>query len=274
MSEHILLSSNLRRSLVNSALLCHMSYDICSSTSYSPIKNVYNDIFHHLSSAISFFDSEPDTQSIIARSRDGRELYVVVRGTNSIEDIFKDVDVSLVDPIWDSQPGSRFHNGFLYQADKLIEKMSAHVNDFLNDGGTDIFFLGHSAGGCIASIMAYYYSGKKIKADLHVITIGSPSFTNCTGSIYLSSITKTCWRIYHRKDPIPCIFGNLCLYSFAHASANTFEINKKGILMNSAPTARNSIIKILCPLVRVRYHSLDNYIKYFLDPNVKIIDYA
>ena len=177
------------------AILCKLSYTIKVSGEYdNTTENI--DFSKKISKNYIFLDTDRKNISAIATfSNDGSILFIIIPGSDDIIDFAYNIDVSLQR----ESNGIIFHNGFYKQylllkgsTDKLIKK---HITN-----SKEIHFIGHSSGGCVASIMAYHFS-KLYDIDVKVVTFGAPVFTNEEGIKWFLTIDYV--RIIICQDPIP-----------------------------------------------------------------------
>ena len=122
---------------------------------------------------------------------------VSVRGSVSANDIFVNMDM-----VPQRHDGVSYHRGWLRQSFDL----TSNIIDLVSDQ-KDILFTGHSSGGALATILAYFIN-KEIEGSCMSVTFASPPlvFTNIDMSNIESEIYVK--NYVFDKDPIRFIpFG-------------------------------------------------------------------
>lgn len=221
----------------NMLLLCGISYGIKNSEIYMP-KSYEEDMFKVLSTKIKIIPSMfPKAQTIAIESKDTKTLFIAFAGTHDIHDIIDDLEYPQV--VSDYSHDIKFFEGFYKEFTGLTTSIRKTVEEFLLHGDT-IYLTGHSSGGCVASIVAYFLynvlentKGIKIK----VITFGSPYFTNNVGAKWFEeNIDYT--RVVIDKDPIP----NLPqvnpinrIPKYFHIMKNFIYVKNNSVFINKVP---------------------------------------
>jgi hypothetical protein len=251
----------------NLATLCKISYNISSTINYEFDKSDKSQVnlFNHLSQKIThiettYLNPNPNVLSLI--SNDLKELYIVISGSDDINDFTDDLNILQKSPFF-GDPQIKFHTGFLKQACGTFNNIFKKIKEFKTKGGTDIYLTGHSSGGCIVSIVAYYLIVNDIVnySDLQVITFGSPRFTNDIGSQWFNNNTKY-YRVELHKDPVP----RLPMFnSYKHVSKNHIYIKKSNIFINikrsKMPSFINFIKRLFINVNNLHYHTTTTYLE-------------
>lgn len=102
---------------------------------------------------------------IFKHDRNSSVVWVVVRGTNSIEDIFTDIAIE-PEPFMDAH----VHSGILRSARNIVRRVADELG---GPGRHQIWLTGHSLGGGAASIAAIELRNNGYDAD--AIAFGPPS---------------------------------------------------------------------------------------------------
>ena len=265
--------------LKNLAVLCKISYKLTESQNYMPKLHEVDEI-NMLASISNKFEIIKsimmNTRAITTTSHDGKILYIAIAGSDDISDFISDLDMNHVRPNIEHIEEIRFHEGFYKQFKGLLIDFKKRIDAFVLQGGNTVYITGHSSGGCIASILAYYL--KKINKidginniDLKVVTFGSPFFTNKYGSLWFSNnIDYT--RIELDKDPIPNIpafaknikINREYLPLYFHIERNHILISRHTIILNSQKTTKLTLYNFLNLLFKKRlnlkHHKIDSYI--------------
>lgn len=156
-----------------------------------------------------------DVDAFMARcpKRQGVDLVVAVRGTESWADIVQDLKVCKSGNV-DTSCLTRVHCGFLAQAYALLDRVHDTIAEIGaaadDDGPVEVWLTGHSLGGAVVTLLAYmlcYLKGvEEADAILHVCTFGSPRVGNYwfrTAFNALENIHTT--RVCTARDVIGCL---------------------------------------------------------------------
>lgn len=182
--------------LKNMLFLSSLSYDIIYTQIYMP-KTSEKEIFSNITNYVQFVPC--GILKIIAlRSKDSKTLYVAIANTR--EELH--VEYNQVFPRFEKLEKIKFNSKYFEHFLEVKEEIKIIIEDFVRNGGTEVWLTGHSSGGSIASITAYYIEKILNIKDIKVVTFGAPPFTNYYGSKwYENKITYT--RVDINKDPIP-----------------------------------------------------------------------
>lgn len=257
----------------NLVTLCKISYNISSTVDYEFDKSDKSQVklFNHLSQKITHIETKcvnPNIISVI--SNDSKTLYIAIPGSDDISDFTDDLNILLKSPYF-GDPKIKFHSGFLKQACITFDNILKNIEEFKNQGGINIYLTGHSSGGCIISIIAYYLIIHKIfnYSNLQVVTFGSPRFVNTIGSEWFKENMQY-YRVELYKDPVPRL---PILTDYKHISENFVYIKKSNIYINIKRARMPSFIEFIKNIFRnvnnLRYHSTSAYLENLI--NVKYI---
>jgi hypothetical protein len=243
-------------------VLANLSYYISGSQIYTP-KHNETCAFYNMSNIITFVPSLlPKSQTILLMSKDLKNMYISFAGTHDTYDEISDLDFLQVRPKLNPLEEIRFHNGFYKQFLALKDSIKNIVESFKLDGGINIYLIGHSSGGCVASITAYYLTYVLKIPNINVTTFGSPFFTNKYGSTWFnSSINYT--RVEINRDPVPKVPEfDLMAERYFHVSKRHIFIKKNKIHLNGVkkPFTWRNIFKI-CENNKpdIYFHRLETY---------------
>jgi Lipase (class 3) len=160
------------------------------------VKAMQNYIVSHF-----FFSHEAtNAQAYIFVLNDG-SVAVAIRGTDSMHDVLRDLDVRLVD----TGDGTVSHSGFVKQCEGLYSVMHEKLFEVIKDLEVKTLHItGHSAGAAIGALMA-----KRLRAEIPdmLITLralGCPRFCD---SVFAESLIKSIGAsnvglVKNGRDPI------------------------------------------------------------------------
>jgi predicted lipase len=156
-----------------------------------------------------------DAEAIITISKDLQTLIITVCGTDSIEDWIDNFDTVLTRAdkikyqlLGPPEPNHniKFHAGFLHQAMSLYKLLIPIIESFKVDGGREIIFSGHSLGGAVASIIAYYCEETGLWGSCSkIVSFGAPKFCNAAGVTWFEDKRNisSYIRVVNHMDTIP-----------------------------------------------------------------------
>lgn len=155
-----------------------------------------------------FYSSNEDCQVYVCKY--DNILCISFRGTESIEDIFTDLNISRV-PIefdfpLDLKEDLHVHRGFLTQFESVKLNIDQEIVEYYikNTNNKKIIFSGHSLGGALATIASLYFKLKYKELDISCITFGSPR-VGCKDFVGVFNNTiENSYRFVNDNDPIPC----------------------------------------------------------------------
>ena len=166
-----------------------------SSLAYEEYSTVQQQIASYgLTADMRIYDAKTDTHGFIASNKDS--VVIVFRGTNSLSNWLTDLRFT-TEPIIDGQPYLA-HNGFLQVFKKVYKSIEAHVMPLL--GTKKIYTTGHSLGGALASLLAFYISYKYKNTKLIHNAFGCPPVGNMELSQYFED--KHSHIITIQNDPV------------------------------------------------------------------------
>ena len=152
-------------------------------------------------------DSDADSFAYVVRLKSRPDdLYVVYRGTNSLEDLAKDVDV-LLHPLSDAKagpgPGPRVHSGFLGVYRDLEPSVAPCVDAFMQQGNPDarLVFTGFSMGAGVAAIAALTHA-RKYPARAAFVGLGMPRTGDRAWAAAFGSAVPGAIRVVSASDPV------------------------------------------------------------------------
>lgn len=174
----------------------------------------------------------------------------------------------------------KFHYGMHKQLMSIFPTIKSYMDDIISSAEhADIYLTGHSIGGCLAAITAYYFDKGfgEVVGSSTIITFGAPCFTNKHGTEWYKNNIEYI-RIDAIGDPIP----NLPIQRLGYTHVNNttillnteenFQDNSQGAVDSKAEQPEVSLFKFIRLLVShifdLKYHKMSYYlnlIKAFLD---------
>lgn len=262
MSNSYVLPAEQLQDLKNMLDLSILSYNVSKSQLCSQ-NDTHTDIFNILSEKISFIPSlliESRTISIL--SQDNKTLYIAFAGTHDVNDEVSDVEFLQVYPQLESNEVIKFHEGFYIQFTALKINITLAVQSFMACGGTNICLIGHSSGGCVASITAYYLKQILQINNIKVMTFGSPYFTNFAGASWFE-INCAYTRVEIDKDPVPSIPTlDIELERYFHIKTTYLFIKNNTVFLNKPHvpiSVCNFVIRLIQRRMNIYYHRTQTY---------------
>ena len=136
---------------------------------------------------------------VVAFMTDSGSVGAFIKGTNSAEDIIKDVDAIQISIPFCAAPKALAHDGFL-DASRGIAVRVAQTTKF----GDRIVIAGHSLGGAVATLVALELTTMGYR-NITVYTFGSPRvFNKEAAAIYEAQVPNT-YRFVHAYDAVPTV---------------------------------------------------------------------
>ena len=147
-------------------------------------------------------NKDTDTQGYVAISTDS--IYIVWRGSSSLNDFLRDSNVRKVTFMKDDE---LVHVGFLNAFNSIKDYLDKVIeNSFRKIGGIDkiknIIICGHSLGGALSTLTAYYFCEKypSLKERVKNVSIGSPRVGNEKFSKNYNKLVPYTLRIVNDND--------------------------------------------------------------------------
>lgn len=196
-----------------------------------------------------FISSSEDTQLYIWKNKD--IVHVTFRGTSSIQDVLKDLDIKRTR----ISGKIKVHKGF-YKQFKSIEIKLTKILLKLTDDAKRIIFSGHSLGGALAQIAAAYYGDIFEELFITCYTFGSPRVGNTYFVEWFSNSVDEHVRVVNEGDPVPMI---PTMFYWTHTKNICIKLSDNiQYLKNDTPWYKR-IFELFKS--HVSHHSCDEYIK-------------
>ncbi|KAF7729623.1 hypothetical protein EC973_003996 [Apophysomyces ossiformis] len=217
-AENILLpppddSGNVTVSTATTAQVAHLEfYAGVISTAYcrSVVPGNKWDCAHCLSTVpdakiITTFVTETyGIAGYIIRSDAKKTIYLIFRGTNSINNVISDMKYALTDytPVKGAKVCSGFYDGYKETAATIVPTMQDQITKYPD---YEIVTGGHSLGGAQSLLAALdlYQRDKRFNAkNMKVVTAGGPRVGNPEFAYYVDSTGIPFTRIVHERDVV------------------------------------------------------------------------
>jgi hypothetical protein len=178
------------------------------------------------------------------------ELYIAIRGSDSISDIIDDIDIYKV-AFKEIDNDLYVHNGFYTDFCEIKNYLEEIIQ---NKKINSIFFTGHSKGSAICTLSALYIKYKYSDINIYNIGFGCPRIGGSKfANLYNTLLSSTTYLIRMRYDLIP----KLPIYDY-------YDINNQYILENnniSLYKINNNIINNTINIIKsdLKHHELISY---------------
>ena len=127
-------------------------------------------------------------------ARNSARQVLSFRGTSNLENVLVDLKVSLM---LDSKFGIQLHRGFAETSSSVLKYLTPSL-----DKSIPIIITGHSLGGAVAVIVAFYLQQEGYDVQ-QVVTFGQPKVTNVGGAASFNDLPLL--RVVTVKDIIPLV---------------------------------------------------------------------
>ena len=181
--------------------------------------------------AVSHVISDQDTGTVgyIGYLNRNHRIYVVFRGTHSIDNFFTDIQLSQVRYSTYPDCNCMVHDGFFKAEQSVISYVIRTVQSLQNTTGYGVTIAGHSLGGALAHLAALDFLRVGITPSVYTFgqpRVGDIAFANLLTTlpaarrVYSEPGCSILWRLTHYKDMIPHLpVGN----SYYHSCREVYE---------------------------------------------------
>jgi hypothetical protein len=155
---------------------------------------------------------DDSTRLIMAYDASLMSHFISIRGSSDINNWISNLETRIVYPYLDKNIG--VHNGLYYEYLLYKERIISYVQG-LNDNDL-LIITGHSAGGALASFLAYdlVTEDRFLSSNIILYTFGSPRFGNKEFVKSFTSFDIAYTRITYKKDIVPHLPEEL--FGFVH----------------------------------------------------------
>jgi len=164
-----------------------MAYLTPKTTATELAKNVDSAVI-----SASYYDID-DTQFYIVELPE--KTIVTFRGTSTVGDAADDARAYLINF---HDFGCKIHKGFNDQFKDSIDPLTLHLRELKRD--RDIYFIGHSLGGALATVASLYFTKKYSFINIHVHTYGSPRVGDYNFAKLFNASVKSSKRYVNQND--------------------------------------------------------------------------
>jgi hypothetical protein len=129
------------------------------------------------------------------------DVFVVFAGTNQVRDCWRHLWVERTT----IAKGIKVHHGWHQDFQRCIPVIYAVLREQLDLLAKRVTFIGHSYGGSLANIAAWYYAQEIHPARVNVCTFGSPRVGNSGFAADLDRRANKVYRYVVKGDPVPMV---------------------------------------------------------------------
>jgi len=237
--------------------------------SYPVSTDVYRDLvfyFKYASSAYTLICPKPngnilvqvfknlftETQGLIVRDDNRKEIVVTFRGSFSVADILTDVGIILTpfdSPGVVAPSGTLVHSGFLAGWNSVsIQVLSCVSRQLQAYPEYTLVTAGHSLGGSVASLAAMSFKANFPSANISMYTYGQPRTGNSVYADWVNNeLGANTFRVVHTFDGVPTIIpaGKLPIFRDQSISFGGREYQHHGVeyWQNPDPASENTTVQ-------------------------------
>jgi hypothetical protein len=169
----------------------------------------------HLNIKYVIHDNKLNIVALILVDDDNNDLYIVWRGTISLNNWYNDFQIGLVN--WKNYTG-KFHRGFVADMLNIDTSLAfwSGIKDLIKPN-TKIFVTGHSLGGPLAYLFLLLLYTKilhnsNLNVEIEVYTYGAPRFCNADGILNFENLYHSQskdiqmyenYNVVLYRDPVP-----------------------------------------------------------------------
>lgn len=182
-------------------------------------------------SAWTLYDPKTDTSAGV--SRDGNDIYVFFRGSESTTDWKTNVNIlgDAVPAEWECPgegPPLRTHRGYTEAFKSVATDMLASVDDLATPGSNPrIIFCGHSLGGALATMAAMFVACKRphLRPNIVMVTFGAPQVGDGNFVAGFNEIIPSAVRVVNPMDPVPRLLSVQLVHVKGYYPVGTFDLD-------------------------------------------------
>jgi len=206
-----------------------------------------------------------DTQAYIVNVP--HRTYFIFRGTDSMTDVFIDLDVRKSKIFADSD--AEVHTGFKKQYDEIKHQVFDYVDKHCDN--KNVYCIGHSLGSAAAAIFAIKIQ-RKFENNIRCITYGSPRVGDDEFARIFNESPVVCTRVVNKNDPITMVPSK---FRFKHVGEKMHIKKRKKTLFKRfvnfwmrgedkfsfLKCMRGAVMWIPNKLFGIANHKMDAYVK-------------
>ena len=192
----------------------------CNKNSYSSMK--FKGPTTGFSLTYTIYDSKTDTQGFIGVLPSDSSIYVVFRGSSSIQNWITNLNAFKTPYTSFPECNCQVHQGF-YQAEQIvIGNIVSHVKSLLSShAGYAVKVTGHSLGAALAQLTSMDLVKNGIAVN-HVYNFGQPRTGDVNYAAFVPKKVTNNWRVIHNKDMVPHLPATTVM-EFYHICTEEFE---------------------------------------------------
>lgn len=175
----------------------------------------------------TLYDLKTDIQGYIGYITAKKTIYVVLRGTSSVQNWLDDAEVKLVDYQTWPTCNCKVHNGF-YKSVQEITNKTINVVSFLKKKFPtySVISTGHSYGAATSQLLGMELEKKGIHVEIY--NYGQPRVGDSKYAGFVNTIISNYWRFTHNKDIVPHV-PPISVFGYLHSCREVFE-DETGVL--------------------------------------------
>ena len=194
----------------------------------------------HIIPQLIVYNDTYDTHGFVGYSTKKKQIYTILRGTNSFINWMDDLDIKLINYSYPTSINNicidcKVHQGFYLYAMSVYYDIYTAIKTIHSTHPTyELIFSAHSLGSSIIFIALQIQLDIDIntyhnnKHNYHIITFGSPRLGNKEFAKNISPLINN-MRFTHNRDIVPHMPLAIPLFPFMHLDGEYFE-NEYGII--------------------------------------------
>lgn len=204
-------------------------------------------------------NKQTDTQVGIFIDDCNRNIYVVFRGTESLQDCWNDINV-----IKEDIYNCNIHAGFYKQVKSVYDDIIYKIGPYIELFKYNVFITGHSLGGADATVFAFLLNNEYNDIIIKLITFGSPRVGDLKWKNTFDSINNIInLRITNNRDIVTVI----PLIGYHHVGKQIL-LTKDSLTKIHDSKINYYYTRSLIHSFSVDDHKINNYCKNFIDKNL------
>lgn len=185
-------------------------------------------------------------------------IFVSYRGSSNINNWINNIQIKKINPYNDTNIyiSKGFYTEYSYLKNDILNNLKLLTNKYNNN---NIFIVGHSSGGAIATLLAFDVLNMNIYNLSYLMTFGSPRVGNKYFSYYMNNNLFTSYRLTHYYDMVPHVPEQILGYEHISNEIWYDENNSKYKICNDKVEEDNNCSNSCSPL---KCTSIDDHLNY------------